>query len=666
MKWKGSYIVDIERSFLDTNGVTQITDARIMAKDQGKSPFTAKPVNTSTKTRLESTLSDLNVCSKKGLIEKFDSTIGSNTVLMPLGGRYQLTPQECMAAKMPVLGKKTDACTLMSYGFYPNISEWSPFIGACYAVLGSVAKIVCAGGDYNKIRLTLQEYFESLRSDEKRWGKPLEALLGAFYAQTELNIPAIGGKDSMSGTFMDLDVPPTLVSFAVTYMNSKDVISSEFKKNNSYVLRFAEKRNADETPDFTYAKKLFTAVNKLICEEKIISAMTVKSAGACETLLKMCFGNMIGFQSLSETELLFKPGCCDIIAEIDSDKVKNISELVSSLVGLNVAVIGKTTEEKIFNTKEEIIPLYGVLESYTSVYEKVFTTTAKTEEHAVTNGLYMSEGIRHSAVHTAKPRVFIPVFPGTNCEYDMERAFLDQGAKCNIQVLRNLTSDDVEQSAKEFIKAIKEANIIALPGGFSAGDEPDGSGKFIATVFRNEYIKEAVHDLLYNRDGLMLGICNGFQALIKLGLVPYGKICDLSLNSPTLTYNSIGRHVSCMVMTKVVSNASPWFSCSELGGVYTIPVSHGEGRFICSEVMYKMLIANGQIATQYVDESGDASYDIRFNPNGSYYAIEGITSADGRILGKMGHSERFGNNVAKNIPGIKDQRLFESGVGYFR
>ncbi|MFA7672334.1 MAG: phosphoribosylformylglycinamidine synthase [Clostridia bacterium] len=666
MKWKGSYIVDIKRSFLDTNGVTQITNARIIAKDSENDPFTAKPVNTSTRNRLENTLSDLNVCSKKGLIEKFDSTIGSNTVLMPLGGKYQMTPQECMAAKIPVLGKKTDICTLMSYAFFPKISEWSPFIGACYAVLGSVAKIVCAGGDHNKIRLSLQEYFESLRSDESRWGKPLEALLGAFYAQTELCIPAIGGKDSMSGTFMDLDVPPTLVSFAVSYMDSKNVISSEFKKNNSYIMRFAQKRNADETPDFIYARKLFTVINRLICEHKIISAMTVKSAGACEALLKMCFGNMIGFQSSSETELLFTPGYCDILIEIDSDRVKNISELLSSLKELDVVVIGKTVEEKVFKTKEESISLYELLGSYTSAYERVFTTTAKTVDPAITNGLYISKEIKHSTVHTARPRVFIPVFPGTNCEYDMARAFLDQGAQCNIQVLRNLTSDDIEQSAKEFVKAIEEANIIALPGGFSAGDEPDGSGKFIATVFRNEYIKDAVHDLLYNRDGLIVGICNGFQALVKLGLVPNGKICDLSLNSPTLTYNSIGRHVSCMVMTKIISNISPWFSCSETGGVYTIPLSHGEGRFICSEEMYKTLSANGQIATQYVDENGDASYDIRFNPNGSYYAIEGITSADGRILGKMGHSERFGNNVAKNIPGIKDQKLFESGVRYFR
>jgi len=665
MIWNGKVIVNIERSFLDTNGVTQHAKAHVTKKDSSSNPFINKSDKSYEKQLFES-VNDINSCSKKGLIEKFDSTIGSNTVLMPLGGKYQITPSEAMVAKLPVLDKKTDYCTVMSYGFFPNISEWSCFTGACYSVLSSVSKIVSVGGEWRKTRLTLQEYFESLRKDAKRWGKPFQALLGALYAQTELGIPAIGGKDSMSGSFMDMDVPPTLVSFAVSHTSAGNIISSEFKKTDNYILRLRHRRNADMSPDFQYAKKIFDLLQEFNSNSLILSSSTIKHKSAAEALLKMCFGNMIGFVLTANEESLFDNGYCDILIEIDSQKISNINDFLSRYDNLDLEVIGKTIDESKFIMKDIVVDLETLLTEYTSKYESVFSTKSIAEKPNITNKPYEYKKVFHSKINIAKPRVFIPVFPGTNCEYDTKRAFEDQGAICSTVIFRNTRANDIDVSVKEFVKLINDSNIIAIPGGFSAGDEPDGSGKFIATVFRNPYIKEAVHNMLYSRDGLMLGICNGFQALVKLGLIPYGKISELSEKSPTLTYNSIGRHVSCMVNTKIISKLSPWFSCVNLNDIHTIPVSHGEGRFICTEQEYNLLSANGQIATQYVDDSGNPTYDIAYNPNGSYYAIEGVTSKDGRILGKMGHSERFGNNVCINVPGNKDQKLFESGVKYFK
>lgn len=665
MIWKGKTIVDIERDFLDTNGVLQYASAKITKKDLSTEPFINKS-DKSYREQLFESITDLNACSKKGLVEKFDNTIGSNTVLLPLGGKYQVTPAECMVAKLPVLDKTTNYCTLMSYGFFPTISEWSCFSGACYSVLSSVAKIVATGGNRKDIRLTFQEYFESLRKEPVRWGKPLQAMLGALHAQLELKIPAIGGKDSMSGSFMDMDVPPTLVSFAVGHTTADRIISPEFKKAGNAVLRFRQKRNADRTPDFQHAMKIFDIFTKLLEKSLIVSASTVKQKDIAESLLKMCFGNKIGFELIAPIEGLFDKGYCDIIAEVDSDKFADISQFLNTHFDDEITLLGYTIDKEHFVMGEEVIALDKLCDAFTKTYETVFHTQADTVDYPITNKTYDSPKLIQRSVHIAKPKVFIPVFPGTNCEYDIKRAFEDQGAICETVIFRNLTSTDIEDSIKEFVKHINNSNIIAIPGGFSAGDEPDGSGKFIATVFKNAYVKEAVHNLLYEHDGLMLGVCNGFQALIKLGLVPYGKIRTLSENSPTLTFNSIGRHVSCMINTKVVSNASPWLSCSEIGQIHTMPISSGEGRFICTQEEYEALSANGQIATQYVDQQGNPTYDIRYNPNGSYFAIEGITSPDGRILGKMGHSERFGDFVCKNIPGDKNQRLFESGVKYFK
>jgi len=665
MFWNKNVIVDIERSFLDSNGVKQYATAYISKKDGQKNPFNERQ-NKSFKEQLFDSVTDLNTCSKKGLIEKFDSTIGASTILMPLGGKNQITPSEAMVAKLPVLDKASNYCTLMAYGFFPQIFEWSCFTGACYSVLSSVSKIVSAGGNYKNIRLTFQEYFESLRKDPERWGKPLQAMLGALHAQLELSMPAIGGKDSMSGSFMDMDVVPTLVSFAVSHTDSSRVLSPEFKKSGNMVIAFKHRKKIDMTPDFKNSLKIFEVFEELSDQLCILSASTVKHKGYSEAILKMCFGNMIGFELLSNPQQLFNPAYCDIVAEIDFDKVSDISLLQKKYKDIDISILGRTIIEPYFIAKDNSISLNELIKAYTDKYEPVFTTKAITETPQITNESYGINKIIYCKQKIARPRVFIPVFPGTNCEYDTKRAFENQDAVCNITIFRNLSSNDIEESVKEFVKKINESNIIVIPGGFSAGDEPDGSGKFISTVFRNPYIKDAVYEMLYKRDGLMLGICNGFQALIKLGLVPYGEVTELSENSPTLTFNSIGRHVSCMVNTKVVSKLSPWFSCVELDEVFTIPVSHGEGRFICSSEEYKILSENGQIATQYVDDLNNPSYDIKYNPNGSYYAIEGITSKDGRILGKMGHSERIGDYVAKNVPGNKDQRLFASAVKYFR
>lgn len=693
MVWRGRTIVDINRAFLDTNGVKQKTGVRVQAPSKNESYFNKlKELSTSTGMdractapatepedffgQSESTGEDdiadawlsnlkrLNVCSQKGLVERFDGSIGAGSVLMPFGGAWQLSPAEGMAAKLPVLKGETDTGTLMSYGFNPLIARWSPFHGALYAVVEAVAKIAAMGGDYRKVRLTLQEYFEKLGKDEERWGKPFSALLGAYYAQMKLGIPAIGGKDSMSGTFRDLNVPPTLVAFAVDTVKTGKVLSTEFKGTGSNAVLLVLDRDESDLPDFGQLDRNYTRLYELASEGLILAAHSVRLGGVAEAISKMCFGNMKGF-SFAESiraEELFAPMYGSIILELDGNA--KVDEL---LKGLKYQVLGSTVNEPSIKVNGALISLGSALKSWQQPLESVFPTRAKeVPEKPETYSFKPAGPVRSGTAGIARPRVFIPVFPGTNCEYDSARAFERAGAVADVMVVRNLSSGDIEETIALMKKKIDQSQIVMLPGGFSAGDEPDGSGKFIATAFRNPSIREAVMELLKNRDGLMLGICNGFQALIKLGLVPYGEIRDMQESSPTLTFNSIGRHMSCMVNTRVASTKSPWLSGVKVGDIHTIAISHGEGRFIAGRSDMEAMIGNGQIATQYVDTNGNASYDIRFNPNGSMYAIEGITSPDGRVLGKMGHSERMGGDVFRNVPGEKDQKLFESGVAYFR
>jgi phosphoribosylformylglycinamidine synthase len=581
---------------------------------------------------------------------------------MPFGGKNQLTPTEAMAAKIPLLKGDTTTGTLMSYGYNPNISKWSPFHGAAYAVVESVAKIVAAGGTHKDIRLSFQEYFERLGEDASKWGKPFSALLGAFVAQMAIGIPAIGGKDSMSGTFKDLTVPPTLISFAVNVVNVNNVISPEFKKAGNKVVYVHLPVDEYELPDFNALDKLYTQIESFIKAGKIISAHTVKAGGIAEAVTKMCFGNSIGvkFDNEIKAEDLFKPNYGSFVFEVEGEA----KELLKAVNGV---LLGSTQQKASIEVLGAEIKLTDAIVAWTTPLEKVFPTKADVEDSLdLTIKPYTFTGTRKKGSAIAKPRVFIPVFPGTNCEYDSAKVFEKAGAHVDTLVIRNLTKDGLEESIQKATKLIEQSQIVMLPGGFSAGDEPDGSGKFIAAFFRNPRITEEVSKLLNHRDGLMLGICNGFQALIKLGLVPYGEIRDMDDNSPTLTFNNIGRHVSCLVDTKIVSNKSPWLSGVNTGDVHTIAVSHGEGRFIADQATMQTLIANGQIATQYVDAYGNPSYDIEHNPNASMYAIEGITSPDGRVLGKMGHSERIGSNLYKNVPGAKDQKIFESGVNYFK
>lgn len=658
--WKGNAIVNISRAFLDTNGVRQNVDVFVKAPKKEDNYFKTENKNKDVKEEVLETLRDLNVCSQKGLSERFDSTIGAGTVLMPFGGKNQITPAEGMAAKLPVLNGETSTGTVMTYGYNPKIGKWSPFHGAMYAVIESLTKIVCMGGDYKKTRLTFQEYFERLNKEPERWGKPFAALLGALKAQEIFNTPAIGGKDSMSGTFMDLNVPPTLVSFAVNVVDINNVISPEFKKVGSSVVLVKCERDENEVPLFDELKKNFDTVQALIKDKKVISAQSVRHGGLIAALSKMCFGNKIGFEMLKEEEL-FTPDYGSIVLELEESL--DIKELFKDV---KYEVIGKTIADSKIILNNVSISIDEALEAYTEPLEKVFPTKVEASKK-INLALYDEvkyENIKRvSAVNKiAKPRVFIPVFPGTNCEYDSKRAFERAGAEVNTLVFRNMKATDIEESINEMVEEINKAQIIMLPGGFSAGDEPDGSGKFIATVFRNEKIKEAVMKLLNARDGLMLGICNGFQALIKLGLVPYGEIREIDENCPTLTYNNIGRHVSKIAYTKIVSNKSPWFSNVEIGDIHSIPISHGEGRFAASKEVVEELIKNGQIATRYVDLNGNSSYETEVNPNGSVLCIEGITSPDGRILGKMGHSERFSKGTYKNIIGNQDQKIFESGV----
>lgn len=666
MKWRGDAIVDLSREFLNTNGVKQRSKVEVQAPPaksylSGICPLVERELPDVKKAWLKN-LQDLNIASQKGLVERFDSTIGAGSVLMPFGGKYQSTPTESMVAKIPVLSGETNTGTVMTYGFNPRLSAWSPFHGALYAVIEAVAKIVATGGDYKKVRLTLQEYFEKLGEEPTKWGKPFSALLGALYAQQKLGIPAIGGKDSMSGTFKDLNVPPTLVAFAVGVVNVDKVISPEFKKAGSKVVLIPLEKDSEQMPNFAALEKAYSRIHQLINEGKILAAHTVRNGGLAEAITKMAFGNRIGVELVNiQEQNLFTPDYGSIILEVNEEH--NLDE---SFNEVGHRLLGYTSTDEMIKVNGALIDLDEAYEVWEQPLEKVFPVKTKEPKSQVDINPYDGANRAKSTLSVIKPRVFMPVFPGTNCEYDTAKAFERAGAQVNTLIFKNLTSKEIEESIEAMVKGIADAQIIMLPGGFSGGDEPDGSGKFIATAFRNPRVKEAVNDLLKVRDGLMLGVCNGFQALIKLGLVPYGEIVDMDDNSPTLTFNNIGRHVSQMVETKVVSTLSPWFNNLKVGDIHTIPVSHGEGRFVAPEQTIVELANRGQIATQYVDDQGRATMEMPFNPNGSLYAVEGITSPDGRVLGKMGHSERIGQHVSKNVPGVKDQRLFEAGVGYFK
>ncbi len=665
MSWRGKTIVSISRDFLNTNGVKQYSDVFVTAPSENSYFKIAGNADSSKDLEQiwEDRLKDLNICSQKGLVERFDASIGAGTVLMPFGGKYQLSPTEGMAAKIPVLDGDTNTGTLMTYGYNPSIAKWSPFHGAVFAIVESVAKIVAMGGDYKSIRLTLQEYFEKLGKDPKRWGKPFSALLGAYYAQMKLGIPAIGGKDSMSGTFKDMNVPPTLVSFAVNVVDVRNVVSTEFKKTDSNVVLLRLKRDEYELPDFEVLDKNYTRINELIKKGKVLAAQSIRSGGLAEAISKMSFGNMIGFAFKGNIPVnrLFAPEYGSILLEIDKNE-----DLDKLFEGIDYELMGNTQAKATLDVNGVSMSIKNLIEKWEEPLESIFPTKTEPVEGSPKQYGYEIRNTARPKVSYAKPRIFIPVFPGTNCEYDTAKAFERAGGKPEVFVIKNLTPAEIDKSIDSMAKLIDNSQIIMIPGGFSGGDEPDGSGKFIATAFRNPKVKDAVMRLLKERDGLILGICNGFQALIKLGLVPYGEIRDLTEESPTLTFNTIGRHVSCMVNTRISSVLSPWFNNVKVGDIHTIAVSHGEGRFVASQELLKTLERNGQIATQYVDLDGNASYDIRFNPNGSIEAIEGITSPDGRVLGKMGHSERIGNNVVKNVPGEKDQKLFEAGVNYFK
>ena len=664
MFWRGEKIVDLKREFLDTNGARQTTDVKV---ELPKEYPLAVGEEVNVKERWMKTLTELNVASQKGLVERFDSTIGSGTVMMPFGGKYALTPAEGMAAKIPVLNGESKDATLMSYGFNPELGMWSPYHMAYYAVIESVTKIAAMGGDYRKIRLTFQEYFERLGNNPSRWGKPFAALLGAYQAQSDLGLPAIGGKDSMSGSFGQLDVPPTLVSFAVAVEKASKIVSNELKKVGSKLVLLMAEKNDDYTLNVEIFKNNLEALYKLTSNKKVLSASTVRFGGIAETLSKISFGNKIGikFNGLSKEEL-FGLNYGSVIVEVAADE-----DLNKAFEGCNYKVIGETIEKPVIISEEYDFTFN--IDDLIRVYEKKLSTvfkieTEKSQESVPEIKVEEKKIILPSSpsIKTAKPRVIIPVFPGTNCEYDCNRAFTKAGAETTELVFKNYSKNALLESIEALEKQIRESQIIMIPGGFSAGDEPDGSGKFIATIFRNERIKDAVNDLLKNRDGLVLGICNGFQALIKLGLVPYGEIVDIEEDMATLTYNNINRHMSSIIRTKITSNKSPWFSEVNVGDIHNVAISHGEGRFIANEELLRQLITNDQIATQYVDLEGKVSLDMPFNPNGSVLGIEGITSPDGRVLGKMGHSERIGEDLYVNVPGNFDQKIFESGVKYFR
>ena len=660
LNWRGKEIVNISRAFLDTNGAHQETSVEVEIPSKDGNLFEERPDVTDVKKKWMDTLADLNVCSQKGLVEMFDGSIGAGSVFMPHGGKYQLTETQSMVAKVPVQNGKTETVTMMSYGFDPYLSSWSPYHGATYAVTESVAKIVATGGDYKKIRFTFQEYFRRMTEDPKRWSQPFSALLGAYAAQIGFGLPSIGGKDSMSGTFNDIDVPPTLVSFAVDVAKVKDVITPELKKAESKLVWLRAPKDSYDLPDYPALMEQYDKLHQDIQAGRVISAYALDRHGIAAAVSKMAFGNGMGvkIEHNLDPRDFFAPAFGDIICEVPDGKVGELA--------ITYTVIGEVTDNAKFTYGDTEITLKEALSTWEGTLENVFKTAAGTEDVKADDGsLYKADSIYECKHKVAKPRVFIPVFPGTNCEYDSTRAFERAGAEVDVKVFKNLTAEDIHDSVELFEKAIDQAQMIMFPGGFSAGDEPDGSAKFFATAFQNEKIKEAVMKLLNERDGLALGICNGFQALIKLGLVPYGEICGQKEDSPTLTYNTIGRHVSKMVYTKVVSNKSPWLQKAQLGGVYCNPASHGEGRFVANDEWLKKLKENGQIATEYVpvDETG---YEGEFNVNGSYMNIEGITSPDGRVLGKMAHSERRDAGVAVNIYGEQDIKIFESGVEYFR
>ena len=674
LSWRGKEVVNISRAFLDTNGAHQETTVEVEIPNKEGNLFEERPDVADVREKWLSTLADLNVCSQKGLVEMFDSSIGAGSVLMPYGGKNQLTETQAMVAKVPVQNGTTNTVTMMSYGFDPYLSSWSPYHGAAYAVTESVARIVAAGGDYKKIRFTFQEYFRRMTEDPKRWSQPFAALLGAYAAQMGFGLPSIGGKDSMSGTFNDIDVPPTLVSFAVDVAKLQDVITPELKKAGNKLVWLRAPKDQYDLPDYTGIMEQYEKLHNDMQAGKVVSAYALDRHGIAAAVSKMAFGNAMGvkIEHNLDPRDFFAPGFGDLVLEVPAEKVGQLS--------ITYTVIGEVTADGKFSYGNAEITLDEAYKAWTGTLEKVFKTTSGEEndgpvamavktadpEATYENGVYNTKNIYVCKHKVAKPRVFIPVFPGTNCEYDSTRAFERAGAEVDVKVFKNLSAEDIRDSVEIFEKSIDQAQMIMFPGGFSAGDEPDGSAKFFATAFQNAKIKEAVMKLLNERDGLALGICNGFQALIKLGLVPYGEICGQKEDSPTLTYNTIGRHISKMVYTKVMSNKSPWLAQAEVGKIYTNPASHGEGRFVANEEWLQKLFANGQVATCYVNEAGNPTMDEEWNVNGSYMAIEGITSPDGRVLGKMAHSERRGDGVAINIYGEQDLKIFESGVAFFR
>ena len=671
LNWRGKDIVNISRAFLDTNGAHQETTVKVDIPskednylDKIAVPAVEKALEAEdVKGAWIALMKDLNVCSQKGLVEMFDSSIGAGSVLMPYGGKYQLTETQSMVAKLPVLQGKTDTVTMMSYGFDPYVSSWSPYHGAVYAVTESMAKIVAAGGDFKKIRFTFQEYFRRMTTDPHRWSQPFAALLGAYDAQIGYGLPSIGGKDSMSGTFNDIDVPPTLVSFAVDVAKEADVVTPELKAAGNKLVLFEIEKDDYDVPVYEKVMELYDKIADLMQKGAIVSAYALDSKGVAAAVSKMAFGNKLGVEIDSEVmaNTLFENGLGNIVAEVAADKVQMLAE-----AEVDCIMLGQVTEEPAFVHGDMKLDLEEALDAWKGTLEKVFPTKAVKETTPVETKLYNADSIYVCKNKIAKPTVFIPVFPGTNCEYDSTKAFERAGAKVVTKVFKNLTAEDIRDSVDVFEKAIADAQIIMFPGGFSAGDEPDGSAKFFATAFQNAKMKEAVMKLLNERDGLALGICNGFQALIKLGLVPFGEIVGQTEDSPTLTFNTINRHISKMVYTKVVSNKSPWLRGAELGKTYCSPASHGEGRFVAKKEWLDKLFANGQVATQYADIDGNISMDEEWNVNGSYCSIEGITSPDGRCFGKMAHAERKDRSVAINIYGEQDLKIFESGVEYFK
>lgn len=676
LMWRRKKIVDISRAFLDTNGARQETEVAVDIPDSGENPFAKREDIADVRKKWLDTLADLNECSQKGLVEMFDSSIGAASVYMPYGGKYQLTETQAMAAKVPVLRGNTNTVTLMSYGFDPFISRWSPYHGAVYAVVESVARIVAAGGDYRKIRFTFQEYFRRMTEDPHRWSQPFSALLGAYAAQLGFGLPSIGGKDSMSGTFNEIDVPPTLVSFAVDVAKQQDVITPELKRAGSKLIWVRVEKADYDLPDYEALKEQYGKLHQDIQAGRIVSAYALGRHGIAAAVSKMAFGNKMGVKVEHHVDArdLFAPGFGELVCEVSEGQVGELA--------VTYTEIGEVTDTGAIEYGNMQIPLSEALKAWTGTLENVFKTVSGAsgqgstsipaagsgtlEEGTYEDGLYHASKIHVCSHKLGQPTVFIPVFPGTNCEYDSTRAFTRAGARVETRVFKNLTALDIRESVAEFEKAIGQAQMIMFPGGFSAGDEPDGSAKFFATAFQNEKIKEAVQRLLDERDGLALGICNGFQALIKLGLLPHGRITGQTQDSPTLTYNTIGRHISKMVYTKVVSDKSPWLAQAKLGGVYCNPASHGEGRFVADNKWIEKLFLNGQAATQYCSPDGEVTMDETWNVNGSYYAIEGILSPDGRVLGKMAHSERRDDGVAINIYGEQDMRIFESGVDYFK